>query len=57
MCNAWLTENVKYEIARLQAIVRDRTSSDVERAIASVQLHEYSDGVESYLNRLYGGKN
>jgi hypothetical protein len=57
MCNAWLTENVKYEIARLQAIVRDRTSSDVERAIASVQLYEYSDGVDSYLDRLYGGKN
>ena len=52
--NSWMIENVKYEIDRLNGILRDKTSTDEEKRVAADMLRQYDGGIESYLNNLYG---
>jgi hypothetical protein len=49
-----MIENVKYEIDRLNGILRDKTSTDEEKRVAADMLRQYDGGIESYLNNLYG---
>ena len=53
MCREWLVENAKYEITRLQDIIRDPRASHVERATARDMLLQYDDGIDQFLARVY----
>ena len=40
---AWWNEEIKFEIERLKAILRDPASSDEERSIAQSQISNYRE--------------